>query len=219
MNNNRLHTRIALNFVGSLFLACNSVIAQDPVMPSKKVYKIHESEIFIGEFTYGEELLIREYHEGARLVIGKFCSISDSVTIFLGGNHRVDWATTYPFGHVYSEIFSNYKALETSCTKGDIIIGNDVWIGSGATIFSGITIGDGAVIAGCSVVTKNVPPYAIVGGNPARLIRYRFEQEIIDLLLELRWWDLDIQKIKDISKELCSEPTVEKLRLLIQKYR
>lgn len=217
--NNRLNKLILLNCVGWLLLRCDVLIAQDPVMPSKKVYKIHESEIFIGEFTYGEELLIREYHEGARLVMGKFCSISDSVTIFLGGNHRVDWATTYPFGHVYSEIFSNYKALETPCTKGDIIIGNDVWIGSGATIFSGITIGDGAVIAGYSIVTKNVPPYAIVGGNPARLIRYRFEQEIIDLLLELRWWDLEIEKIKYIAADLCSVPTVEKLRLLIQKYR
>jgi len=104
-------------------------------------------------------------------------------------------------------------------TKGDVIIGNDVWIGSGVTIMSGIKIGDRAVISANSSVTKNVMPYEIVAGNPARSIKLRFDIQSIELLLKLRWWDLDLADIKIISDKLCSKPNVGILTDLIATYR
>jgi acetyltransferase-like isoleucine patch superfamily enzyme len=120
------------------------------------------------------------------LKVGSFCSIGGDVTIFLGGNHRVDWITTYPFS-VFRECAKGIPGHPHS--KGDVVIGNDVWIGSGATVLSGLSIGDGAVIGACAVVTKNVPDYAIVGGNPGRVLKMRFSQKEIEILQKLRWWE------------------------------
>jgi virginiamycin A acetyltransferase len=89
--------------------------------------------------------------------------------------------------------------------KGDTRVGNDVWIGYGSTVMPGVTIGDGAIVGSCSVVTKDVPPYAIVGGNPAKVIRYRFDEVTIARLLELRWWDWPIERITARLADLCSE--------------
>jgi acetyltransferase-like isoleucine patch superfamily enzyme len=183
-------------------------------------YMLRKSLVTIERFTYwASDLKINEWKEGASLSIGQFTSIADKVTILLGGNHRIDWITTFPFGHINVDQFGGGDIVGHSATKGDVKIGNDVWIASGATIMSGITIGDGAVIAACAVVTKDVSPYAIVGGNPAKLIRYRFDEEIRNLLLTLRWWDLEVYQIKDVVNELCSCPTVEQLNRLIQQYR
>lgn len=142
----------------------------------------------VGRGTYGEPS-IRLWKEAATLTtlkVGSFCSISDRVTIFLGGNHRVDWITTYPFT-MFRDSAKNIEGHPA--TKGHVIIGNDVWIGSGATILSGVRIGNGAVIGACSVITKDVPPYAIVAGNPAKLLRMRFTADKIASLERLAWWN------------------------------
>jgi virginiamycin A acetyltransferase len=147
----------------------------------------------IGEFTYGKPL-IKTWGEGGRLEIGKFCSIAEDVMFILGGEHRSDWITTYPFNLIFPE-FSWIKGHPS--TKGDIFIGNDVWIGQGATILSGVFVGDGAVIGAKSVVTKAVNPYEIVAGNPARHIRYRFDEKIVNFLLNVKWWEWDLNKIRE----------------------
>src|SRR5689334_2405916 len=146
----------------------------------------------IGAFTYGVPE-IRWWGEPVKLKIGKFCSIADGVRIFLGGNHRTDWITTYPFsGRSLAQAFPEAQGIQGHpSSRGDIIIGNDVWIGSGAVILSGVTIGDGAVIGAGAVVTQDVLPYEIVGGNPARHLSDRFDEETVDLLLGIRWWDWD----------------------------
>ncbi len=178
------------------------------------------SKITIGRFTYGFELMkIREWGEGAALIIGAFCSLAPNVQFFLGGNHRTDWITTFPFGRVYQEELGGTEISGHPKTRGNINIGNDVWIGSSATIMSGITIGDGAVIAANSTVVRNVGPYEIVGGNPATHIKYRFDETVIDLLLKLRWWDLQVEEIRSIAGQLSAVPSIEGLKLLIQKYR
>lgn len=172
-----------------------------------------KSNITVGRFTYGfENLTIRQWNEGAALKIGSFCSLAVNINIFLGGNHRTDWITTFPFGHIYEDELGGSDIVGHPSTKGDLIIGNDVWIGAGATIMSGVKIGDGAVIAANACVVKDVPPYHIVGGNPAKILKKRFDQEIIEILLQLKWWDWEIGNIKEIIKILSAQP--DKLALL-----
>ena len=155
-------------------------------------------------YTYGiENIRIREWGEGTDVLIGAFCSIADNVEIFIGGNHRTDWVTTYPFGHIHKEVFP-WHGRGHPATKGNVVIGNDVWIGSGATIFSGVTIGDGAVISAKSVVVKDVPPYSIVGGNPAKVVKLRFTEDQIERLLKNPWWDLPERRINELLPLLCS---------------
>jgi len=138
----------------------------------------------IGKHTYGIDNITIFFDEEANLKIGDFCSIGPEIKIYLGGEHRSDWLTTYPFSH----FFTDFKDFDYRISKGDVTIGNDVWIGHGVMILSGITIGDGAIIGAGSVVTKDVEPYSVVGGNPARHIRYRFTNDEITTLLELKWW-------------------------------
>lgn len=123
--------------------------------------------------------------------------------LFLGGNHRTDWVTTYPFGHIHQEAFK-WHGEGHPATKGDITIGNDVWLGSGCTIMSGITIGDGAVVSANSTVVKDVPAYAIVGGNPAKIVKYRFTEKQIKALRENPWWEKSDQEIQELIPLLCS---------------
>lgn len=160
----------------------------------------------VGNYTYGNPTIMH-WGEPTHLYLGKFTSIAGEVTIFLGGNHRVDWVTTYPFSVLFKDVWPEAAKIEGHPTSnGDVIIGNDVWIGFGSTILSGITVGDGAVIAANSLVTKNVPPYAIVGGNPAKLIKYRFDDQTIQRLLELAWWDWPLDKIRAHILQLSNTP-------------
>ncbi len=158
-----------------------------------------------GNYTYGESnISIKSWDEGTTLIVGKFCSIAENIQVFIGGNHRSDWVTTYPFGHINHEIFTNFDGKGHPKSNGNVIIGNDVWIGSNATIMSGITIGDGAIIACNSHVIKDVEPYSIVGGNPAKLIKYRFTKKQIDELLKIKWWDYEESKINELLPYLCN---------------
>ena len=140
----------------------------------------------IGAYSYGKPKI---YGGAGEFSLGRFCSIADGVTVYCGGEHRYDWVSTYNFGE---------KMACGSCTtsKGKVRIGNDVWIGDGALILSGVTIGDGAVIGARAVVTKDVKPYEIVAGNPARHIRYRFTETQIERLLKIRWWEWPMEKIE-----------------------
>ena len=133
-----------------------------------------------------------------KLVIGKFCSIACGAKfLFNSANHRLQSLSTYTFPLFYEEWEQEMNLTEAWDNKGDIIIGNDVWIGYDAVILAGVTIGDGAIIGTGAVVTKDVPPYTIVGGVPAKPIRKRFSDEDIALLLELKWWDWSVDKISD----------------------
>ena len=122
----------------------------------------------------------------------------------MGGNHRTDWVTTYPFGHIHNNIFNNFNGEGHPSTKGDVVIGNDVWIGANVTIMSGVTIGDGVVIANNSHVVRNCEPYSMVGGNPAKLIKKRFTEEQIESLLEIKWCHWEISKINKFTPFLCN---------------
>lgn len=160
----------------------------------------------VGNFTYGHEhIQVMDYCDGGDSIIriGAFCSISAGCQIFLMFNHDVKRVTTYPFGHIHTETFPSSKEGHP-ISKGDVVIQNDVWIARGVTIMSGVTIGNGAVIAANSHVITSVEPYSIVGGNPAKRIKYRFSSEQIADLLRIRWWDWDVAKIQQNIPLLCS---------------
>ena len=181
-----------------------------------RFFTIGNSKVSIGRFSYGfENIIVNQWGEGASLGIGSFCSIA-SATIFLGGNHRVDWITTYPFGHIYADRLGGRRIKGHPSTNGDVIIENDVWVGHNTTIMSGVTIGDGAVISANSHIVNDVAPYSIVGGNPAREIKLRFSPEIRKLLLELKWWELPLDFIKTKAAELCHYPDAEMLHNLLE---
>lgn len=173
---------------------------------------ITNPNIIVGDYTYYDDFENVEnfeknvkYHfdfTGDNLIIGKFCMIASGVSFIMNGaNHLTDAISTYPFA-----IFGNgwEKAMEGKSypNKGDIVIGNDVWIGHNATIMAGVTIGDGAIIATNSTIVKDVPPYTIVGGNPGKEIKKRFDEETINKLLALKWWDWPIEKITENLQNL-----------------
>lgn len=145
--------------------------------------------------TYSVGPITVHFTEQANLIIGKYCSIAACLTILLGGNHRVDWISTYPFGHV-SGFDWGAVPVDHLSTKGDIVIGNDVWIGYDVTIMSGVHIGDGAVIAAKSVVTKDIEAYSIAAGNPAIHKKYRFPLHVRKALLKMQWWNWSDIKVK-----------------------
>lgn len=192
--------------------------------------------IIVGDFTYFsdtdfEKHVLHHYDfNGDRLIIGKFCQIASGVTFIMNGaNHQMNSASTYPF-YIMEGWTQTPPAREDFPLKGDTVIGNDVWIGQNATILPGVHIGDGAIIGLGSIVGYDVEPYTIVAGNPARIIRKRFDDELIELLLRLQWWNKsipDIQKliplltdsnlehvktsIKDILNTVATSGSVDKL--------
>ncbi len=190
------------------------------VMPDGTVIKtvvqlnqvIEHPRMEIGDFTYFGHLEILEDYAGylapflfplspERLVIGKFCQIAHGVRfITSSANHNMQGFSTYPFNNFMmdeSTTMEDIKAMfEVSEKKGDTMIGNDVWIGMEAVVMPGVTIGDGAIIGARSVVAKDVPPYTIVAGNPARIVKHRFEEQVIKTLLAIKWWDWSVEKIE-----------------------
>ncbi len=177
---------------------------------------ITNPNIEVGDYTYYDDLedvanfeknVMYHYDFlGDKLIIGKFCMIATGVRFIMNGaNHKMDGITAYPF-NIFGK---DWKRVEPEFSdlpfKGDTVIGNDVWIGNGATIMPGVKVGDGAIIATNATVVKDVAPYTIVGGNPAREIRKRFSPEKIDELLALKWWDWDIKKITENLEFLASK--------------
>jgi len=145
--------------------------------------------ITIGRHTYGIPKTM--FVGDADLSIGAFCSIAEGATFCLGGEHRTDCISSFPFPWRWG------VGEKHNRTRGGIIVGNDVWIGAGALVMSGVTIGDGAVIGARSVVTKDVPPYSVVVGNPAKVTRSRFSKNDVEILLRIKWWDWSDEKIKE----------------------
>ncbi len=165
---------------------------------------LNSKNVNIGDYTYGIPK-IYSWDNSTKLEIGKFCSIADNVKILMGGNHRTDWISTYPFSVLNENFQEGKNILGHPTTKGDVKIGNDVWIGNDVIILSGVTIGDGAVIGAGSIITKSIKPYNIVAGNPAIVIKQRFSDEIISDLLAIQWWNWPINKINENIHLICSE--------------
>lgn len=166
---------------------------------------IKNPNIVVGDYTYYDDFEDVQNFEknvkylfdfiGDRLIIGKFCMIASDVTFIMNGaNHLTDAISTYPFA-IFGNGWEHAMEGKTYPTKGDTIVGNDVWIGHKVTIMPGVKIGDGAIIATRSVVTKDVAPYSVVGGNPAKELKKRFSEEEISTLLEIKWWDWDVERI------------------------
>ena len=167
---------------------------------------IKGGNIKVGKNTYGTINVDYSGNEKEKLIIGSYCSISNKCNFLLGGEHIYNSISTYPFK---AKLFGDKFEGES---KGAIIINDDVWIGDSALILSGVKIGQGAIIAAGSVVVKDVPPYAIVGGNPAKIIRYRFSQEIVNKLLQINFSSLDINRndLKYIYDEV-TEDNIDKI--------
>jgi virginiamycin A acetyltransferase len=169
--------------------------------------------IEVGDYTYYDDPAGAEQFEknvlyhfeftGDRLVIGRYCSIAAETRFIMnGGNHPTDWFTTFPFP-VFGE---GWEAAMPDAwpNRGDTVVGHDVWIGYGATIMPGVSIGNGAIVATRAVVTKDVPAFAIVGGNPAELIRFRFDAETRGALEDVAWWDWDADKVTRNVRAICA---------------
>ncbi|WP_097004388.1 Vat family streptogramin A O-acetyltransferase [Lacrimispora amygdalina] len=171
--------------------------------------------IMIGDYTYYDDINGAEKFEehvthhyefiGDKLIIGKFCAIAKGIEFIMNGaNHRMHSVTTYPFNIMGNGWEKAAPALADLPLKGDTVVGNDVWIGQNVTIMPGVHIGDGAIIAANSVVTKDIPAYHIAGGNPCRTLKKRFDDDLIEHLLTIKWWDWPVKKIFDHLDVLCS---------------
>lgn len=216
----------------------NKIPAPNEIFPNE--YKtscfiknvITAPNIIVGDYTYYDDSVaptefeknnvLFNYPEfGDKLIIGKFCSIASGTKFIMGSaNHRLGSVTTYPFnvfGGSWQENTPDH--MSQLPFKGDIVIGNDVWIGRESIIMPGVKIGAGAIIAAYSVVTKDVEPYSVVGGNPARFIKKRFNDELIELLLEFKWWDLSPEKLVAVLPLLCDfdlEKVTKKIEEMIE---
>jgi virginiamycin A acetyltransferase len=165
----------------------------------------------IGDWTYGQPT-VDYWTSGAKLTVGLFCSIAPGVTILLGGEHHVEWVTTYPLYQLFPEA-ARFKG--SHLTRGDVAVGHDVWIGQEAMILSGVRLGNGCVVAARSVVTHDVPSYAVVAGAPARIVKYRFDESIRNELERIAWWNWPLDAIKDALPLLMSND----IAAFIDKYK
>lgn len=175
---------------------------------------VKASNIFVGDYTYYDDrrygpekfeennVLYNYEFSKVKLVFGKFCALAAETKFLMTGDHKLDAISTYPF-----PIFAN--GWETAFNvfdlpvKGDIIVGNDVWFGYDSLVMNGVTIGNGSIVAAKSVVVKDVPPYSIVAGNPAKVVKMRFDDKTIDRLQRIAWWDWDIETITKHLKVIC----------------
>ena len=179
----------------------------------KEIYvkpTIKNPNIIVGDFTYIAdsefESHVTHHYDfiGDKLIIGKFCQIAAGVEFVMNGaNHQMNAVSTFPF-YTLEGWTMNPPAKSDLPFKGDTVIGNDVWIGQNATILPGVHIGDGAIIGANSVVGSDVEPYTIVVGNPAEAIRYRFDEDLTELLLKFKWWDKPIEEINELIPILTS---------------
>ena len=194
-----------------------NAIFPNPKIPSLCFIKnvIKNPNIIVGEYTYYDDIDGAENFEshvthhydfiGDKLIIGKFCAIAKGIEFIMSGaNHRIDSITTYPFNIMGNGWEKSAPSLSDLKLKGDTIIGNDVWIGQNVTILPAVHIGDGAIIGANSVVAKNIPPYSVAVGNPCKVKRKRFDEDLIEYLLKIKWWDWDAEKIFKNMEALCS---------------
>ncbi|MDE7279598.1 MAG: Vat family streptogramin A O-acetyltransferase [Oscillospiraceae bacterium] len=177
---------------------------------------IKNPNIIVGDYTYyddsetgGEDFESHVTHHydfvGDKLIIGKFCAIAKGIEFVMNGaNHRMCSITTYPFNIFGSGWEKCMPSMDELPLKGDTVVGNDVWIGQNVTVMPGVHIGDGAIIGANSVVARDIPPYAVAAGNPCGVVRKRFDEKQIELLLELQWWNWDAEKIFRNLETLCS---------------
>lgn len=183
---------------------------------------ITRPNIEVGDYTYYDDDENCEDFErhvthhyaflGDKLIIGKFCAIAKGIQFVMNGaNHRMNCVTTYPFNIMGGGWEKATPALDDLPLKGDTVVGNDVWIGQNVTVMPGVHIGDGAIVAASSVVATDVPAYHIAGGNPCRVIKKRFADDLIAYLLQLKWWDWPAEKIFANLETLCSGD-LEKIR-------
>ena len=182
---------------------------------------VKNPNIIVGDFSYysGTDFESRVTHHydfiGDKLIIGKFCQIGAGVEFIMNGaNHQMNAVSTFPF-YIFEGWTQDAPPLSELPLKGDTVIGNDVWIGQNVTVLPGVHIGDGAMIGANSVVGSDVPPYTLVAGNPAKIIRRRFDDELVALMLELKWWDKDIEEI-DRLIPLLSDSDLEKVKAEIR---
>lgn len=203
----------------------------NPDIPSLCYIKnvVKNPRIIIGDYTYYDdsdgadrfEEHVTHFYDflGDHLVIGNFCAIAKGVTFIMNGaNHRMDCATTYPFYIMGGDWQgTNPPQMNDLPLKGDTVIGNDVWIGQNCTIMPGVRIGDGAIIGANATVASDIPAYAVAVGNPARVIRNRFDDETIELLQRLRWWDKPIEEIDSLMPILTITDS-QKLKAAIKDY-
>ena len=211
----------------------NQIINPNDIFPNQ--YKttcfiknvVTAPNVSIGDYTYYDDTeqptefeknnILFNYPEfGDKLIIGKFCSIASGTKFIMGpANHRISSVTTYPF-HVFGGLWEEKTPPHLSQLpfKGDIVVGNDVWFGRECVIMPGVKIGDGAIIAAYSIVTKDVSPYSVVGGNPAKLIKKRFDDQLIEALLTLQWWNLPSDELLNLLPLLCN-PDLEHVKQIL----
>lgn len=205
----------------NLLFKNKDAVHPQPLVPSLCYIKniVKNPNIIIGDYTYYDDInsggedfekhVTHFYpHLGDRLIIGKFCSIAKGVEFVMNGaNHPMDGISAFPFG-----IFIDGKpAIPKNIVKnkGDTVIGNDVWIGQNITFMPGVKVGDGSIIGTNAVVAKDIPPYSIAVGNPARVVKRRFDDKIIKKLLALKWWDMPAETIEK-NYELLQDKNIEK---------
>lgn len=183
---------------------------------------VKNPNIIVGDFTYFSdadfESHVTHHYDfiGDRLIIGRFCQIAAGVEFVMNGaNHRMNAVTTFPF-NIFEDWETQAPPLSELPLKGDTIVGNDVWIGQNAVILPGVHIGDGAIIGAESVAASDVEPYTIVAGNPARPVRRLFDEELTELLLELKWWDKSPSEIKELIPALTSSD-LERVKVEIRR--
>lgn len=192
-------------------------IFPNPKIPSLCFIKnvIKNPNIIVGEYTYYDDINGAENFEshvthhynfiGDKLIIGKFCAIAKGIEFIMNGaNHRINAITTYPFNIMENDWEKSAPSLSDLKLKGDTIIGNDVWIGQNVTVLPAVHIGDGAIIGANSVVAKDIPPYSVAVGNPCEVKRKRFDEDLIEYLLKIKWWDWSAEKIFKNMEALCS---------------
>ncbi len=176
---------------------------------------IKNPNIIVGDYTYYDdpdgvenfEKHVTHHYDfiGDRLIIGKFCAIAKGVEFIMNGaNHRMNSVTTYPFNILGGGWEKTAPRIDELPLKGDTVIGNDVWIGQNVTLLPGVHIGDGCIIGANSVVAKDIPPFSIAVGNPCEVKKKRFDDELIEYLLELKWWDKSPDWISKNMDALCS---------------
>ena len=200
------------------------------IFPNRKIKTItnvkpaiKNKNIIVGDFTYFAdtdfEKHVTHHYDfiGDKLIIGKFCQIAAGVNFVMNGaNHQMNAVTTFPF-YIFEGWKQKVPPLNKMSLKGDTIIGNDVWIGQNVTVLPGVHIGDGAIIGLNSVVGSDIAPYTIVAGNPAKVIRKRFDNQLIKLLLKLKWWDKSIKEINDLIPILTDNNLAE-VKKFLKKY-